>query len=164
MPKGTACAPLDNEAAGLLALLSSLTAQQKSQAKPSQRFGDVLVGPGQDNQFPTRKVGLAGSALTAPQRQLLLAAMKPWVQDSDDATAARLLADYARQLAGTYVAYAGSGNFTAAGDYLRLDGPGVWIEFVCQSGVVYNQQIHYHSIWRDHTRDYGGNFYRVPTP
>ncbi len=163
LPKGTACAPMDNEAAVMLALLSSLSASQKSQAKLSQSFGDVLVGPGRDNQFPTQKAGLAGRALTANQRQLLLQAMKPWVQDSDDATAAHLLADYATQLAGTYVAYSGTGNFTAEGDYVRLDGPGVWIELVCQRGVVFPKQLHYHSIWRDHTRDYGGNFSRTPT-
>jgi hypothetical protein len=164
LPAGTACAPLDNEAAGMLALVSSLTAAQKSQAKLSQRFGDVVAGPGHDNQFPARKVGLAGSALTAQQRQLLIGAMKPWVQDADDATAARLLADYANQIATTYVAYAGSGSFTAEGDYVRIDGPGVWIEFVCQRGVVYQNQIHYHTIWRDHIRDYGGNFLSSPTP
>lgn len=156
---GTTCAPLGNEAAGVLALLNSLTLAQKAQAKLNQRFDDVLVGPGHDNQFPAQKVGLAGSALMAPQRQLLLAAMKPWVQDADDATAARLLADYAAQLPGTHIAFSGTGTFTAEGDYVRLDGPGVWIELVCQGGIVYRDQIHYHSIWRDHTRDYGGNFY-----
>ena len=159
VPTGTACAPLGNEASAMLALLGSLSPTQKQQAKLSQRFDDVLVGPGRDNQFPTQKVGLAGSALAAPQRQLLVAAMKPWVQDSDDATAARLLAGYSAQLTGTYVAFSGTGTFTTAGDYVRLDGPGVWIELVCQGGIVYRNQIHYHSIWRDHTRDYGGNFY-----
>lgn len=159
LPTGTACAPLNNEAAGVLALLNGLTPAQKAQAKLNQRFDDVLVGPGHDNQFPTQKVGLAGSALTAAQRQLLLAALKPWVQDADDATAARLLTDYAAQLPDTHIAFSGTGTFTAEGDYVRLDGPGVWIELVCQGGIVYRDQIHYHSIWRDHTRDYGGNFY-----
>ena len=112
----------------------------------------------EDGNFPATKVGVPGSTLSASQRTLLLAAMKPWVQDSDDATAARLLADYAQQLAGTYVAFSGTGSLTASGDYVRLDGPNVWIELVCQDGIVYHNQIHYHSIWRDHTRDYGGNF------
>lgn len=161
LPKGTACAPLGNEAAAMLALLGSLTPAQQAQAKLSQSFGDVLEGPGHDGEFPNTKVGVPGSALTPAQRQLLLAAMKPWVQDSDDATAARLLADYERQLAGTYVAFSGTGRFTQEGDYVCLDGPGVWIELVCQGAIEYRGQIHYHSIWRDHTRDYGGNFYSV---
>ena len=159
LPVGTVCAPLANEAAAMLALLNGLTPAQKATAKLAQSFGDVLVGPGRDGQFPATKAGLPGNALTASQQALVLAAMKPWVQDADDATAARLLAAYAQQLDATYVAYAGTGAFTQEGDYLRLDGPNVWLEFVCQNGIVYRNQIHYHSIWRDHTRDYGGNFY-----
>ena len=158
LPKSTTYAPLSAEAAALLALLKELTPTQRQQAKLSQTFFDVVLGPGQDGNFPATKVGLPGSAFTAAQQQLVLAALKPWVQDSDDATAARLLADYARQLPTTYLAYAGTGNFTSSGDYLRLDGPGVWLEFVCQNGIIYHGQIHYHSIWRDHTRDYGGEF------
>ena len=117
LPTGTTCTPLGNEATGVLALLNGLTLAQKAQAKLSQRFDDVLVGPGHNNLFPTQKVGLAGTARTVPQLQLLLAAIKPWVQDADDATAARLLADYAAQLLGTYIAFSGTGTFTAEGDY-----------------------------------------------
>jgi hypothetical protein len=161
LPKGTTYTPLAGEAAGMQALLGSLTANQKSQAHLSQLFGDVVTGPGHDGEFPKTKVGLAGHTLTPAQRHLLLAAMKPWVLDADDATAARLLAGYEQQLPETYVAYAGTGTFDQEGDYVRLDGPNVWIELVCQRGVVYQKQVHYHSIWRDHTRDYGGNFYTV---
>ena len=88
--------------------------------------------------------------------------MRPWVQDSDDATAASLMSTYTSQLAGTYIAYSGTGNLTSTGDYVRIDGPNVWIEFACQTGVVYRSQIHYHSVWRDHARDYGGNFSGPP--
>ena len=38
---------------------------------------------------------------------------------------------------------------------MRIDGPGVWIEFSVQNGIVMSG-VHYHSIWRDHIRDYGG--------
>lgn len=85
------------------------------------------------------------------------------MQDSDDATAARLLATYTNELAGTYIAYAGTGNLTSSSDYVRIDGPTVWIEFACQNGIVYQGQIHYHTVWRDHARDYGGNFYGTYT-
>ena len=92
------------------------------------------------------------------QQALVLAAMKPWVVDTDDATAASLLATYQNELASTYIAYSGNASLTNNADYVRIDGPSVWIEFVCQLGVVYRNEIHYHSIWRDHTRDYGGSF------
>ena len=39
---------------------------------------------------------------------------------------------------------------------MRIDVPSVWIEFVCQNGAVFNNAIHYRIIYRDHTRDYGG--------
>jgi hypothetical protein len=159
LPKNTTFAPMAGEAAAMRALLQGLTPDQSKQAKLSQSFFDVLVGPGQDGNFPATKVGLPGQQLSPAQQALAMAAMAPWVQDSDDATAATLLAAYKQQLPGTYIAYAGTGNFTNNGDYIRIDGPGVWIEFVCQNGVIYHSQIHYHSIWRDHTRDYGGNFF-----
>ena len=80
----------------------------------------------------------------------------------DDTVAANLLAIYQSELNGTYIAFTGSG---VAGDassflnantnYARIDGPSVWIEFICQNGIVFRNQIHYHTLWRDHLRDYG---------
>jgi hypothetical protein len=157
-PIGTVCAPLSNEASSMLAMLNGLTTAQKTTAHLTQTFSDVLLGPNTDGQFPATKVGLAVSTLTAAQQALVVEAMRPWVQDSDDATAASLMTTYTNQLAGTYISYAGTGNLTTNGDYVRIDGPNAWIEFVCQTGVVYRTQIHYHSVWRDHARDYGGNF------
>ncbi|RZK87185.1 MAG: DUF3500 domain-containing protein, partial [Hymenobacter sp.] len=161
LSKGRTYAPMSTEAAAMQALLQGLTAAQKTQAKLPQSFFDVVLGPGQDGNFPATRVGLPGRQLSRAQQALVMAAMAPWVNDADDATAASLLATYQRQLADTYVAYAGTGSFTTNGDYLRLDGPDVWIEFVCQNGIVYHSQIHYHSIWRDRTRDYGGNFHGI---
>ena len=72
-------------------------------------------------------------------------------------------------LGSTYVGYAKGGGGTAdfgpfpsgttsQRSYIRVDGPRVWIEFVVQSGIVFNSQVHYHSIWRDKVGDYGGQF------
>jgi hypothetical protein len=150
--------PLTNEHDRMTSMITSLTTSQKATAKLSQSFSDVVLGPNTDGQFPTTKVGIAVSTLSAAQKALVLAAMKPWVVDDDDSNATTLLASYASELASTYIAYSGTGNFTTDKDYVRIDGPHVWIEFVCQSGVVYSSQIHYHSIWRDHTRDYGNSY------
>ncbi|MBK9742870.1 MAG: T9SS type A sorting domain-containing protein [Saprospiraceae bacterium] len=61
-----------------------------------------------------------------------------------------------------YIAYTGNGTsgnatsfLTSNSNYVRIDGPTVWIEFACQNGVVIQNQIHYHSVWRDHVHDYG---------
>ena len=36
----------------------------------------------------------------------------------------------------------------------------MWVEFICQNGIVFQNQnqIHFHTVYRDHTRDYGGEF------
>ncbi|MEV0355624.1 DUF3500 domain-containing protein [Nocardia sp. NPDC050697] len=155
---GTAYTPLRDMADAVRAATAGLSADQLARAKLGESFTDVLMGPGKDGQFPETKQGLAVSELNADQKQLVLAAMRPWVGIADDATAAATLAGYEKDLDETYLAYSGGTGLTAQGDYFRLDGPGVWIEFVCQNGVVVQDQIHYHTIWRDHTRDYGGEF------
>lgn len=151
-------APLANEHQGMALMLASLSADQLATAELSETFSDVLVGPGEDGQFPATKAGLRVGELSAEQQALVLDAMKPWVQDADDTTAAELLTIYQDELAETYIAFSGDASLTNNADYVRIDGPSVWIEFVCQSGIVYSDQIHYHTIWRDHTRDYGAEY------
>ena len=163
---GTTYSPLTQERDALAAMLASLNATQLATAKLSQTFGDTTMTPGESNggngTFPATKVGIAVSTLSDTQKLLVLAAMKPWVQDMDDTVAANLLSIYQSELDSTFIAFTGNGT---AGDatsflvsntnYARIDGPSVWIEFVCQNGVVFRNQIHYHTVWRDHLRDYG---------
>lgn len=77
LPTGTVAAPLANEAAAMLALLNGLTVAQKTTARLSQTFNDVLLGPNGNGQFPATKVGLPVSTLTAAQQALVVAAMRP---------------------------------------------------------------------------------------
>ncbi len=153
----TTYAPLKSEQAAMAAMLAGLTTTQLSSAKLSSTFSDVVLGPGADGEFPATKVGLAVSTLTTTQKALVMAAIKPWLQDVDDATGTSLLATYESELDQTYIAYSGNATLANHADYVRIDGPSVWIEFVCQNGVVYSE-IHYHAIYRDHTRDYGNSF------
>jgi uncharacterized protein (TIGR03437 family) len=162
---GATYAPLTQEHDAMTAMLASLNTSQLAAAKLTQTFSDALMIPGETNggngAFPTTKVGLAVSTLSAEQKRLVLEAMKPWVQDMEATVAANLLAIYQSELDGTYIAFTGSGVSGDASSFLnsntnyaRIDGPSVWIEFVCQSGVVFRNQIHYHTVWRDHVRDY----------
>lgn len=155
---GTTYAPLADMADAVRAVTSSLSDEQLTSARLDDSFTDVLLGPGEDGQFPQTKSGLSVADLDDSQRQAVLGAMRAWVGITDDATAESTLADYESQLDETYIAYSGGTDLTAQGDYFRIDGPGVWIEFVCQNGVVVQNQIHYHTVWRDHERDYGGEF------
>ncbi|MBK3569725.1 DUF3500 domain-containing protein [Streptomyces sp. MBT62] len=155
---GTTYSPLATMRDGLLALTGSLSTEQLATAKLSASFSDVLLGPGQDGQFPETKEGIKVSTLSPKQKQLVLKAIHPWIANVDDATAKKLMKTYEHELNQTYVAYSGTTALDTQGDYVRIDGPGVWVEFVCQNGVVYRDQIHYHTVYRDHTRDYGSEF------
>ncbi|BAL90557.1 hypothetical protein AMIS_53370 [Actinoplanes missouriensis 431] len=150
--------PLGDMKDAMLAMLDGLSDAEQSEAKLSQSFSDVLVGPQEDGQFPATKQGLAVSSLTDDQKDLVLAAIKPWVAGADDATATSLLATYEGELDKTYVGWSGTTGLDTHADYVRIDGPSVWVEFVCQNGVVIQNKIHYHTVYRDHTRDYGGEF------
>ena len=154
----TTYAPMYGEQTAVAAMLASLDAEQLASAQLSETFSDILLGPGQDGQFPETKVGLAVSELSAEQQALVLAAIAPWVQDVDDTTAAALLDIYESELDETFISFSGDASLSNNADYVRIDGPSVWIELVCQNGVVYSSEIHYHSVWRDHTRDYGAEY------
>jgi hypothetical protein len=155
---GTSYAPLSGMRDGMLSMLESLTSDELTEAKLSESYTDVLLGPGDDGDFPETKEGLAVSELTDDQQALVLDAMEPWVDVADDTTAASTLSTYKSELTDTYISYSGTTALDTQGDYVRIDGPGVWIEFVCQDGVVYTSQIHYHTVYRDHDTDYGGEF------
>ncbi|WP_229713033.1 DUF3500 domain-containing protein [Streptomyces fuscichromogenes] len=155
---GTTVAPLNRFRDGMLKLTASLSTAELAKAKLSESFSDVLLGPNKDGDFPETKEGIKVSELSAKQKKLVLAAMRPWVADADDATAEKLMKTYAKELDQTYVSYSGGTGLDTQGDYVRIDGPSVWIEFVCQDGVVFRDQVHYHTVYRDHTRDYGSEF------
>ena len=143
--------PMGQERQTFADLLAGLSTTELATAKLTTSFSDILLGPGKDAQFPTTKVGLKVGDLTAAKQALVLNAIKLYVNDLDAATSAATLAAYTADLANTYVAYVGTGTMNTQGDYVRIDGPGVWIEYSAQGSA------HPHSVWRDHTTDYGGN-------
>ena len=104
---GTTYAPLTQERDALAAMLASLNATQLASAKLTTTFSDTTMTPGESNggngTFPTTKVGIAVSTLSDAQKLLVLAAMKPWVQDMDDTVAANLLSVYQSELDGTFI-------------------------------------------------------------
>lgn len=157
--------PLETEHTAMQAMLGSLTGTELASAKISGTFSDCLMLPGSTtNTFPTSKQGVKVNTLSKAAQANVLAAINKWVDDLDAATAAKFLAIYQAELADTYVCYAGNSTATAGTatsfltsntDYVRIDGPTIWIEFICQNGVVLSG-IHYHTVMRDHTRDYIG--------
>ena len=163
---GTTYSPMAEEKSAMANMLASFTTAELASAKISGTFSDVTMVPGSTtNTFPATKLGIKVSSLSTAAQAKVLAAMAPWINDLDAVSAAAFTTLYTNELANTYVCYASNtsgaaGNagsfFTANTDYVRIDGPSVWIEFACQTGVVIPSQIHYHSVYRDHTRDYIG--------
>jgi hypothetical protein len=147
-------------------MLGSFTSTELASAKISGTFSDCLMVPGSTtNTMPTTKQGVQVSTLSTAAQTKVLAAMMPWINDLDATSAAAFTTIYQNELANTYVCYASntsgiagsaSSFLTTNTDYVRIDGPSVWIEFICQTGVVISNQIHYHTVMRDHTRDYIG--------
>jgi hypothetical protein len=153
---GVAYAPLDNEKNSMAAMLAGLTAPQLSSAKLTTVLTEVILGVGKDAQFPTTKVGIPVSSLNAGQKALVLAAIKSWTLDTDDVTGKSMLDIYEKELDNTYISYAGNATLTQSGDYVRIDGPSVWIEFIVRPAVVTPTEVQYRSVYRDRKRDYGG--------
>lgn len=155
---GATYAPLESDRDAMAAMLAGLNDEQLARAQLSETFSDFLLGPGQDGQFPATKEGLAVSSLSDEQKALVLAAMRLWVEDADAATAAEPMGVYEAELGDTYISFSGDASLSNDADYVRIDGPSVWIELVCQPGTVFQDQIHYHTVWRDHERDYGAEY------
>lgn len=163
---GVSYSPLTNERTAMANMLASFSTSELASAKTTTSFSDCLMVPGSTtNTFPSTKLGVKVGSLSAAAQAKVLAAMKPWLDDLDATSAATFTSLYESELANTYVVYSGSASGTSGNadsflnknaDYVRIDGPGVWIEFVVQTGVTFTSQIHYHTVYRDHNKDYIG--------
>ena len=156
---GQSYAPLKPKIDAMKAMMAGLDATQHAAAKLSGTFGDVLLGPGDDDLFPTPS-GLKVSTLSATQQALVVDAMEAWVHDTPSGVASDFLAAYTSSsaLESTYIGWAGNNpNLATQGSYIRIDGPRAWMEIVVQGPAPLPGQLHYHAIWRDETLDYGGD-------
>jgi hypothetical protein len=147
--------PLKIKHAAFVAMLAALSSDQLATAKLSDTYSDLVLTPGKDWAFPTTHEGVKISTLSASQKKLALAAIAGYVDDIADSDAPTILAKYKSELDDTYIAWSGTTALTAQNDYVRIDGPSVWIEFSMQHGIVLSGN-HPHSVWRDRTSDYGG--------
>ncbi|PSL34100.1 DUF3500 domain-containing protein [Dyadobacter jiangsuensis] len=149
--------PFEQERQLFATMLGGFSSAEQASAKLSATYSDLLLGPGQDGKFPATKSGLKVGSLTSDKQALVLNAIKLYVNDLDATSASSILTKYTSELADTYVAYSGTTAVSTKNDYVRIDGPSVWIEFSYQGGVIIRDTPHPHSVWRDHSSDYGGN-------
>ena len=153
---GRGNAPLAQEQAAFAAMLAALSPQEQAKAQLSQSYTNIIAGPQQDNNFPAAREGVKAGELSAEKQALVMAAVETYVRDAAPLGADAIMAKYQQELAETHVAFSGTLTAAAEGDYVRIDGPSVWIEFSVQPGRSI-PGIHPHSVWRDRVADYGGN-------
>ena len=149
--------PIEQERAAFSNIIGSLNTAQTDSARLSNTFNDILLGPGRDGVFPKNKQGLSIGKLNSKQQKQVTEAIALYVNDLDAATAKLIMAKYTAELGDTYLSYSGSGTMNKANDYVRLDGPSIWIEYSVQPSRDFPNTTHPHSVWRDRKSDYGGN-------
>ena len=152
---GVTYQPMIEEKTALVNMLAGLTSTQLTASHLTTTFSDIILGPQDDWIFPTTKLGLQANSLTSVQKQLILNAIATYVNDVDDTSASVFMAQYTAEIDNTYIAYSGTATLNNQNDYVRIDGPSVWIEYSTQNGIILSPK-HPHSVWRDHTKDYGG--------
>jgi len=151
---GTSIVPLDQEATALSALLTGLSSTNLASAQQTSTYSDLVCGPQKDWSFPSSSIGVKGSSLSSTEKALLLTAIKTYVDDIADSSS--FITTYTNELESTYIAYSGTTGLKTKYDYVRIDGPHVWIEYSVGGGVVLQNYTHPHSVWRDKSSDYGG--------
>ncbi len=147
-------APMLQEQMAFAAMLNALSASEQARAKFSQVYTNIIVGPQQDDAFPQLRDGLRVGDLSADKQALVLAAIATYVEDINGAEA--IMTKYKAELAETFIGFSGTTGMNTENDYVRIDGPSVWIESSMQPGRSL-PGIHPHSVWRDRATDYGGN-------
>ena len=165
---GTTFDPMAAQRTAMSDLASALASY--SGALLSGSFDDILFGAngsgGIDGTLPksyptgTSGRGVLYSSLSSADQAKVQAVVTSYVNTSASEMAGSLLTAYLDDtaLASTFVAYAGATTVATQGAYFRIDGPRVWIEFSVQRGVIVSSDIHFHTIWRDKSGDYGGQF------
>jgi Tfp pilus assembly protein FimT len=146
--------PMIEEKTALVNMLSGLSSAQLTTAQLSTTYTDLVCGPGKDwlfrPQIRTESKQFNNSSETARYN-----AIATYVNDVDDTNAATIMTKYNNELDNTYIAWSTDATLTNQNGYVRIDGPSVWIEYSVQNGIILTPK-HPHSIWRDHTTDYGG--------
>ena len=100
--------------------------------------------------------GLPASAMTADQRDRLMALVRVYLDKNSDELKARALRKIeAEGVDGIFFAWAG-GEQRMQGHYYRLHGPSFFVEY----DNVQNGANHIHSVWRDIDSDFGRDLLR----
>ena len=141
-------------------LVQSLTVEQRGKAVVSERFGDMVWGPGRDDMVPQPE-GIQGRDLSAEQRQQLLSLLllRVGLLNAEDAGERR--GELEKGLDDTWFSWRGALTADGASSY-RVQGPSVFLEYAPQS-MGGKPAEHIHAMYREPGNDYGLRWFREST-
>jgi hypothetical protein len=138
------------------ALLMALDASQRTQAVINGVAPNEMVTTNKLAITPLSPVGIQASAMTPPQRELLMQVIDVYAGFmADDLAADRLARLKKAGLEKIAFAWAGEAE-RGKKHYYRIQGPTFLIEY----DNTQNNGNHIHSIWRDFTNDFGRDLLR----
>lgn len=133
--------------AAFRSILGALFQNHRTTAKPSKTFSDTILGGSKDAAFLFARDGLKVGLLTKAEQEPVMHAISLYVKNSKSVEAAQMPAAYARERNETDVAFSGSATFNEVGDYIQIDGPGVWIGYDTQPSRVIKHPLHIHTLY-----------------
>ncbi|MCY1530119.1 hypothetical protein D9M68_652950 [compost metagenome] len=162
---GVEYAPMKEEHEAMTMLLASLSQAELTNARLATASTELRMGKGKEGEFPATRSGVKLSEASAATRNRFITGLYPWLDDYSYDLRTKLLNVYTNEMNETYISYSGNSTATsgnpgsfliADGDYVRIDGPSVWIEFIVKKGNVFVNDYKYQSVYRDRSRDYNG--------
>ncbi|WP_422038732.1 DUF3500 domain-containing protein [Roseibium sp.] len=138
------------------AVFDALDEDQQAIADAGAVPDNVLTGPGKDGVVPP-VAGLAASAMSAAQRDLLKTAIRQWVSVLPAEDMERRMDELAADLDKISFAWTGSDEVNTP-TYMRIQGPSLIIELLSTGGNVGGNASgagHYHTMYRNPKSDYG---------
>ena len=137
-------------------LFMSLDAEQRARAVVYQDAPRDMITRADREVALGDPAGLPASAMTADQRERLMALVGVYVEKNSDELRERTLRKIeADGVDGIFFAWAG-GQRRFEGHYYRLHGPSFFVEY----DNVQNGANHIHSVWRDIDADFGRDLLR----
>ncbi|MBK9385877.1 MAG: DUF3500 domain-containing protein [Planctomycetes bacterium] len=134
-------------------LLASLSGAQLERAViDAEAPNDVVLVPGTELDALGAPRGLAASEMSVAQRALLRGLVELGARNLRGELAAAELARLEPEMGSLHFAWAGS-SVRGRAHYWRVQGPSFAIEY----DNTQNDANHAHFVWRDRTRDFGGD-------
>lgn len=157
--------PMVDEVAVSRGILMRMNTAQLAAAKLPGTFSELLMGSGASvATYPAVKQGVKMSTLSDTVKLWMTSMLNIYCKDVNYKFIPPFSTRYLAEMDDIYVSYSGNsggvpGNAASfmndPGDYLRLDGPNLWIEVMFVNGHAIPVK-HAHAVFRDRSLDYLG--------